>query len=184
LFSVNPRTKKFYTACNPCRAKRQSKQKASYPKHAQKRKAYSRQYYQEHKEEHRVYNREYMRRKLRESPVFRLECNLRTRLRHAVRETVKSARTVELIGCTIPELRAHLEKQFTDGMTWANYGKWHVDHIRPCKSFELSDPEQQRICFHYSNLQPLWAKDNHEKSGRWLEMVQYDMVMLELESLA
>ena len=74
-----------------------------------------------------------------------------------------------MIGCTIERLRNHLEAQFTDGMSWENYGKngWHVDHIRPCASFDLTDPEQQRQCFHYTNLQPLWATDNMRKSAKW-----------------
>lgn len=56
--------------------------------------------------------------------------------------------------------------QFEPGMTWENYGtEWHVDHIVPCSYFDLTDPEQQRICFNYRNLQPLWAKDNLEKSN-------------------
>lgn len=53
-------------------------------------------------------------------------------------------------------------------MTWANYGKsgWHIDHIKPCASFDLSDPDQQKACFHYSNLQPLWAFDNLSKGAK------------------
>jgi len=74
----------------------------------------------------------------------------------------------DLLGCTPAELRAHLENQFVDGMSWDNYGRdgWHVDHVRPCLSFDLTDPEQQRQCFHYSNLQPLWAADNIRKGAR------------------
>ena len=66
------------------------------------------------------------------------------------------------------ELWVHLERQFTQGMTKENHGKygWHVDHIKPCSSFDLSDIEQQKLCFHYTNLQPLWAKDNIKKSNK------------------
>ena len=52
------------------------------------------------------------------------------------------------------------------GMTWENYGEWHLDHMRPCASFNLEDPEEQKKCFHWTNLQPLWAKDNLAKSDR------------------
>jgi hypothetical protein len=71
----------------------------------------------------------------------------------------------------VEQLRQHLEAQFTDGMSWDNYGRdgWHIDHIRPCASFDLTDPEQQRQCFHYTNLQPLWAADNIRKGAVWSE---------------
>ena len=72
---------------------------------------------------------------------------------------------MDLVGCSIPELRKRLTQQFLPGMTWDNYGKWHIDHIRPCASFDLTDPEQQKQCFHYSNLQPLWAADNLRKGA-------------------
>jgi len=65
------------------------------------------------------------------------------------------------------ELMDYLEKMFTDGMTWDNYGQWHLDHIRPCASFDLSDVEQRKACFHFTNLQPLWAKDNLIKGTQW-----------------
>jgi hypothetical protein len=99
----------------------------------------------------------------------RLIRRLAERVRQALRRghTRKQARTIDLIGCTPPELWAHLERQFRPGMTRENYGRWHVDHIRPCASFDLRDLEQQRQCFHFSNLQPLWALDNLKKSARW-----------------
>jgi hypothetical protein len=68
-----------------------------------------------------------------------------------------------MLGCTIEELWKHLEKKFKPGMTKENHGKWHVDHIIPCAIFDLSKPEEQIKCFHYTNLQPLWAIDNIRK---------------------
>jgi hypothetical protein len=57
--------------------------------------------------------------------------------------------------------------RFRPGMTWENYGPvWHVDHIKPCAKFDLTDPDQQRACFHFSNLQPLFADENLRKGGR------------------
>lgn len=80
----------------------------------------------------------------------------------------KAFKTAELIGCSVPELRAHLERHFLPGMTWENYGPvWHIDHVRPCASFDLSDPAQQKRCFHYTNLRPLWAIDNIRKGRKW-----------------
>ena len=78
----------------------------------------------------------------------------------------KHGTTIKLLGCNINELRFYLEGKFIDGMSWDNYGEWHIDHIRPCASFDLTDPEQQKKCFHYTNLQPLWAEDNLSKGDK------------------
>ncbi len=61
-----------------------------------------------------------------------------------------------------------LAAKFTNGMAWDDYGDWHIDHILPCISFDLSDENQQKICFHYTNLQPLWATDNLKKGSKIL----------------
>ena len=67
----------------------------------------------------------------------------------------------------MPFVKKWIESQFVDGMSWDNHGEWHIDHIRPCASFDLTDPEQQKECFNYKNLQPLWAKDNLSKGDRF-----------------
>jgi hypothetical protein len=74
---------------------------------------------------------------------------------------------MDLTGCSVHELCIHLESKFKHGMTWENYGEWHVDHIRPCASFDLLKVDEQRQCFHWTNLQPLWALENLRKSSRW-----------------
>ncbi len=101
-----------------------------------------------------------------EKPYYRIIATLRARLGKAVER--KSNSTKNLLGCTIKELREHLEEQFKDGMTWNNYGVkgWHIDHIKPCIQFDLIKEEEQEKCFHYTNLQPLWAKDNLRKGGK------------------
>jgi len=88
-------------------------------------------------------------------PQFRLKHNLRTRLHHALKGSNKSASTMALLGCSIVHLKDYLAMRFLPGMTWENQGTWHVDHMIPCASFDLSDPEHQRRCFHYTNLQPV-----------------------------
>ena len=65
--------------------------------------------------------------------------------------------------------KSNLEKQFTDGMTWENQGKWHIDHIRPCASFNLENEIEKHMCFHYTNLQPLWGSENISKSDSFDE---------------
>jgi len=104
--------------------------------------------------------------RIKESPLYRMTCSLRARLGAALRARKAVKSSVGLVGCTPAALRGHIEAQFTPGMTWANYGLWHVDHIRPCASFDLLDPEQQRKCFHYTNLQPLWGSDNFKKGSK------------------
>lgn len=98
---------------------------------------------------------------------FRILGALRTRLNSAIKSqnVTKQVKTIELIGCSIEELKSHLESLFTEGMSWENYGEWHVDHKRPCASFDLTKEEEQKLCFHYTNLQPLWALDNIKKNS-------------------
>jgi hypothetical protein len=104
------------------------------------------------------------------SPEGRLKRRVMSRIWSAMkRQTVNARGTFSAVGCSADELRAHIEKQFTPGMTWANYGEWHVDHIRPCASFDLSDPEQFAACFNWSNLQPLWAAENLSKSDTYAQ---------------
>jgi hypothetical protein len=103
-------------------------------------------------------------------PVFKLIGNLRHRVYMAIKKSggQKTDSTNELLGCSVQHVRAHLESQFTEGMTWENQGEWHIDHIRPCASFNLEDPEEQKKCFHWTNLQPLWARDNIRKGAKFV----------------
>ncbi len=125
-------------------------------------------WHEEMKAKTRPVQRAYMRSRRETDPAFKLLCTLRSRLRLALKAkgASKACRTIELCGCTLRELRVHTEARFTGGMTWENHGKWHVDHIRPCATFDLLDEAQQRECFHFSNLQPMWALDNFRKSNR------------------
>jgi hypothetical protein len=102
-------------------------------------------------------------------PEFKLLKTLRSRLGSAVKSqnASKSNSTIDLVGCTIPFLKGYLEAKFTEGMTWENHGEWHIDHIKPCASFNLLDETEQKKCFHYTNLQPLWAPDNLSKGCKY-----------------
>lgn len=99
----------------------------------------------------------------------KISFNLRTRIWGALKGHIKLGGTFELVGCSAIELQAHLQRLFKPGMSWENYGLrgWEVDHIRPCALFDLSDPEQQRACFHYTNLQPLWKSENRKKGAKF-----------------
>lgn len=83
---------------------------------------------------------------------------------------IKAVTTIKLLGCDIETIRKYLESKFQDGMSWENHGKgsgkWNIDHIIPCAAFDLTKEEEQRKCFHYSNLQPLWEIDNLIKSDK------------------
>lgn len=109
---------------------------------------------------------EYRKKRCKTDIGFRILSNCRTRVYAAVKGHRKSAGTMNLVGCTIDDLLKHLESQFTDGMTWENYGKWHIDHIIPCASFDFSVRGEQLKCFNYLNLQPLWAEENIKKSTK------------------
>jgi len=117
------------------------------------------------KEKFNNYYKNWISKKIKEDPHFKLKLNLSHRIYMALKtkKIPKSKKTRELVGCTVSQLWQHLEKQFQPGMTKENYGKWHVDHIKPCASFDLTREEDQAICFHYTNLQPLWALDNIRK---------------------
>ena len=122
---------------------------------------------QNNKEHQTKYFREYARNKRSNDLNYKIKNNLRLRIRQSINNNTKSKRTKELLGCSIEYLKQYLFEQFQDGMSWDNYGEWHIDHIRPCASFDLSDPKQQEECFHYTNLQPLWAIDNLKKQDKW-----------------
>jgi len=126
---------------------------------------YMKNYYLKNKEEISKYKTEYQRNRCRNDVSYRLKKNLRKRVWDALKENAKSEITMKLIGCSINFLKQHLESQFKNGMFWNNYGKqgWEVDHIIPCARFDLTKPEEQGKCFHYTNLQPLWADENSSK---------------------
>ena len=108
-----------------------------------------------------------IQRRWKSNPTNRVIANLRNRLVDCITKGTKSASTKTLIGCHQEELMNHIEENWEKGMSWENYGEWHIDHIRPVKSFDMTDPQQQRDCFHWTNLQPLWAMDNFKKQAKW-----------------
>lgn len=127
---------------------------------------YSREYYSANREKVAKYKRKYERNRRDEDIQYRLAHNLRRRLRYAIKGNVKAGSAVRDLGCSIEELKAYLESLFKPEMTWNNYGEWHIDHIEPLLSFDLTDREQLLEACHYTNLQPLWAKDNLRKNNK------------------
>lgn len=148
--------------------------KVNYQSNILLRRIEKKKYYAAHKPEKSKYDKDYRKRnslKIKEykkaweilhkdDPLFKIKRNLRRRVHHALQGNRKANRTFELIGCTPEFFKNYISSLFTKGMSWNNYGKWHIDHIKPCFTFDLSDSDQQRICFHYTNQRPLWAEDN------------------------
>lgn len=158
--------------------------KKNYQKNIHKMRAEKIAYYKSHKQEKAKYDIEYRQNnkdkirqykinwheKNKNNIIYKIKRNLRRRIHHVIKDGYKSDTTMNLLGCSIEGFIAHIESLFQDGMSWENYGQygWHIDHIKPCSSFDLSDPEQQKLCFHYSNQRPLWWIDNLKK-GRSIE---------------
>ena len=149
--------------CKSCRKQSQIEQQ-------EKRRVKSKEYYLANKET--LLAKAYIAKKkrLKTDPEFKLRELLSHRVRRAIYDQrgAKSAKTLELLGCSIKEARIHLENQFREGMKWENHGinGWHIDHIIPCSSFDLTKEKEQNKCFHYTNLQPLWAEENLSKGNR------------------
>ena len=123
-------------------------------------------------ESHNKYRREWARHKYHTSKAY----NIQERLKAGVQDALfrqgglrPSGKRLKHLGCSVNDLIAHLQAQFEEGMTWDNRSEWHIDHRRPCASFDLLDEEQQKMCFHYTNLQPMWAADNLLKSDQYDE---------------
>jgi len=111
---------------------------------------------------------EYRKRRRHKDINYHIEMNLRSRIYNAFKRNTKTISTFQLLGCSILELKGYLETLFESWMTWNNYGKggWVIDHIIPCSSFDLTDEEQQRKCFHYTNLQPMGERENLIKKNK------------------
>lgn len=171
--------------CSICTTCEQLRHKDWYEANRSRVQSYSRSYYKENRKSilltlknYREENRVEFRKKslaqhkklYKSSASYRIACLLRGRVFQVLKGHSKSAKTLKLLGCSVEHLRQQFESQFTEGMCWSKFmnGDIHIDHIRPCSSFDLSRESEQQKCFHYSNLQPLWAEDNLKK-GKSIE---------------
>ena len=113
--------------------------------------------------------------KTKKYPKYIILRALRRRLSETVRKVGanKKVSTMGMLGCSAEDFKNYLENKFREGMIWENYGTWHIDHVYPCASFDLTKDEEQKRCFHYTNLQPLWAKENIKKSNKIIEREVY-----------
>ena len=131
-------------------------------------KKYRKQYRTKNIDWWRKYEKEYRSSRRQEDMFFKIKSNLSSRLSDLIKNRGKGQRTVELLGCDKDTFLQHLESQFTEGMTWENYGLkgWHVDHIMPISSYDLTNEDEVKKACHYTNLQPLWWQDNLEKGDK------------------
>lgn len=145
--------------CKVCRKK---------SRNYENRRQYSREWNKNNKNKVAVRKRATHIYRMKNDMLYRLKHRLRTRLASAISNNQKSGSAVSDLGCTIIELKQYLENQFIEGMSWNNHSRegWHIDHIQPLSSFNLADPEELKKAVHYTNLQPLWAKDNWSKSNK------------------
>lgn len=163
-YEANKEKRKKYRDAN--KEKNNNRSKEYYQVNREKCRAYEKKYREEKREKLRAYRNEYVKNRMNTDLNYKIKRNCSIRISKAIQRGNKSASTMKLIGCSISNLMSHLESQFTDGMNWGNYGEWHIDHIIPCASFDLTKDEEQKKCFNYKNLQPLWAEDNLKKSDR------------------
>lgn len=110
----------------------------------------------------------YAKNKRKTSPKYRISQNIRNRLGTALRlrNKKKVGSSIKELGCSIEYLLEYLGSKFQEGMSWDNYGEWHIDHIKPLASFNLENIEEFKKACHYTNLQPLWAEDNLKKDKK------------------
>jgi len=150
------------------KAKIAAKRSEYYQNNKVERGAYFRKYCQENKDKINARKRKRRKNDLK----YDLKGRLRCRMQYAVKRAgldKKCASSSELLGISYQGLKEWLEAQFTEGMTWENRSEWHIDHRVPCDAFDLTVEENQRICFWYKNLQPMWATQNIQKSNTYTE---------------
>lgn len=178
---IQKKSKKYYKN-NKLVIDEKNKKYLRYNK--EKRKKYEKDYIKNNQEKLKEYRKKYFQQnkdKIKEKLKnrrkidlnFKISSNLRARIRNAIQIGNKKNTTKELLGCSIEELKIYLEKQFRDGMNWDNYGSfWHIDHIKPCCTFDLSLESEQKQCFNFKNLQPLLKEENLRKNGKWIQQIQ------------
>ena len=120
------------------------------------------------KEQRRKNFKKWHEKEYKNNPQYRARSIIHRNLLTALKRQSanKSDKTIKLLGLNFEAFKDYFEKLFRKGMNWENHGDWHIDHKVPCSKFDLTNPEQQKICFNYKNLQPLWAIENLKKSDK------------------
>ncbi len=129
-----------------------------------KMKENTKSYRKKYPEKKRKMDYAYLKKKRKENVSYRIRDSISANIRARIEKGEKT--TFYFLGCSIEEYKQYLEEKFQDGMTWNNYGKWQIDHIKPVSSFDLLKEGESEKCFHYTNTQPLWAFDNLSKGNK------------------
>ncbi len=129
-------------------------------------------YYERRKENRPGEIARYARHRLATDLNFKIKVYLRNRVRAAMLAGSKAGSAVEDLGCTIDQFKAHIASRFADGMSWENYGEWHLDHVVPLARFDLTIRDEFLKAAHYTNYQPLWALENLRKGAKLLEPLE------------
>jgi hypothetical protein len=120
----------------------------------------------QYQKEHLIERNHRQRLRYKNDPQYLIAVKIRSRLGRAIK--CKLASTQKLVGCSWTELIEYITRFLQPGMTWKNYGMWHIDHIKPLSSFDLTQISEQLKACHYTNLQPLWAADNMAKNAKYI----------------
>ena len=155
----------YQNKCIPC-VKEYNKNSDKYSKSSNKKK------HQEYQEKHK---KKFQKRKLERyhtEPQFKILTLLRNRLHSAIKNEWKNESSIEILNCSVKEFKLYLEKQFTPEMNWENHGKiWEIDHIIGCVNFNMESIEEQKKCFHYTNMQPLFKTSDIAKSFGYIDHI-------------
>jgi len=173
IYRVNIIQRKEYIAKNKDKIKHNRKK--YYQKNINKFRCNSKIYYRNNAKKYKQYNKnrrddlnKWQKEKYKNDPIFRLKKSMSTNIYHSLKENKNSQSWEKLVGYTCQDLKKHLESQFKEGMTWENYGKWQIDHRVPISLFNITSTKCKgfRACWKLENLQPLWAKENRNKSNK------------------
>lgn len=166
-------------ASDPESYRRKERARRSSPEVRAERVNKTREWVKNNKERHLEWSRCYRKKRAERDPVYKASIAMRRRFYMAVHNQVydgwdiRSGEAVRLLGCTIKEFVSYIESLWTDGMSWENWSRdgWHIDHIIPLASFDLADEDQRLKACHFSNLRPLWAKENMSKGSKVFESI-------------
>lgn len=160
--------------CSKCKQNKEiamfNKNKSRSDGHSQFCKECTSKLDKEYRPSQREHRKQYSKNRRNSDIQFKIIDNCRRRINYALKRNSKVNHTLELLGCSVKQVKEHLQNKFDEEMTWNNYGKyWEIDHIKPCSLFDLSNSEQQLKCFNWKNLQPLEKIQNIKKGNKYYE---------------